>query len=187
MSFLESTLIAIALAADCFAVAFANGMAIKRVRIQIMLRMALYFSIFQAVMPLIGWWSTDAIVATWFQYNRYIAFLLLAFVGARMVKGSLSNDEPNCASGALCTRTLIILAIATSIDALFVGVSFSCMGLHDMKAITPVVLNIGIVAFLLTCIGFTLGAHIGQRLKYINIELIGGIILIALGIKILCE
>ncbi len=187
MNFYETTLVALALAADCFAVAFTAGLTLKYFNHTLALRMAFFFALFQAAMPTVGWFGMNTFVASWFQYSHIVAFVLLAIVGGKMVKSSCCHTKAcdDCKAQTYTLATIIFLAIATSLDALFVGISFPCMGYHTFGAILPVIANIGIVAFTLTLLAFMLGLRLGTRLKYINLELIGGLILIGLGIKIL--
>lgn len=189
MTDIEIWLLAIGLAMDCFAVSIASGIILKRVRWRPMLTMAFFFGLFQGVMPLIGWWGS-----TWFshifeQVDHWIAFGILLFLGGRMVKESLcEGDEEHHEFDPTHLPVILTLAVATSIDALAVGVSFACLGIRRFAEISYPVLVIGWVSFVISLIGLSLGIRFGQGFaRKLKAELWGGIILILIGVKILWE
>lgn len=189
MSDLEIWFLAIGLAMDCFAVSIASGIILKRVLWRPMLMMAFSFGLFQGVMPLIGWLGS-----TWFsnlfeQVDHWIAFGILLFLGGRMVKESLcEGDEEHHEFDPTYLPVILTLAVATSIDALAVGVSFACLGLRGLSEIGYPVLVIGWVSFVVSLIGLFLGIRFGQGFaRRLKAELWGGIILILIGVRILWE
>ena len=179
--FLSIFLIAIGLSADCFAVALSGGVAGKNHSRARVLRVALSFGLFQAVMPLLGWLVGRTVVDFIAAYDHWVAFGLLAVVSGRMFWESLHPEkgeekEADITSGLL----LLTLSIATSIDALAVGLSFAFVEVNIALA-SPI---IGAVAFLVTTVGFILGKK-ASRLIGKRAEAIGGIILLAIAFRIL--
>lgn len=181
MGVLELVLIAVGLSMDAFAVSVCNGMAINRLRFRDACKFGVFFGVFQALMPLIGW----AAGKTFSQYvtavDHWIAFVLLAFIGGKMIYEAVKGDE-GAAEDPLRFRVLFVLAVATSIDALAVGVTFAFM----QMAILPSILTIGAITFVLS----TFGAFIGKRAGLLlgnRAEIVGGVILILMGGKILIE
>ncbi|MBB2182688.1 manganese efflux pump [Lachnospiraceae bacterium MD1] len=189
MSLIELFIIAIGLSMDAFAVAICKGLALKSINIKKAGIVGLYFGIFQAGMPLIGY-----IVGAQFQdkitaFDHWIAFILLGIIGFNMIKESLSKECEEEAGSEICEnakslnfRNMSVLAIATSIDALAVGVSFAFLKID----IIPAVSFIGIITFTLSIIGVKIGNIFGVKYKS-KAELTGGIILIFMGLKILLE
>lgn len=179
MSWLNVILIAVGLAMDCFAVSIAQGLATNTKDRSKPALMALLFGIFQGGMPLIGY-AFGCVFADFFKnYAPWIALALLAFIGGKMVWESLhETDEP--AAGWQINR-LLLLAVATSIDALATGVIF--IPVPEMLWLSVAI--IGLVSFIFSIGGYHIGRFVG-RLK-VNVELIGGIILIAIGLKIWIE
>jgi manganese efflux pump family protein len=181
--FLSILLIAVSLSADCFAVAISASISNKKLLAWHGLRIALFFGVFQAAMTLIGWWAGRYIFELISGFDHWIAFGLLAFVGGKMVWESFHEKEGEEGKGDIMRWWyLITLAVATSLDALAVGLSFAFLNVNlAMASIT-----IGVVAFVITLFGFfvgkKLGAIVGRRA-----ELIGGIILIIIGLRILLE
>ena len=150
-----------------------------------MIRMAFLFGFFQALMPLIGWLGISYFQSFIEDYDHWIAFSLLAIIGGRMVWESLNPAEEQHFNPRRL-RTQLLLAIATSIDALAVGISFACTGYHQLSQLTVPLLIIGIVSFFFSTFGYTLGTHFGKNIaKRLKPELLGGLILIAIGVKIL--
>ena len=183
MSIIESIILSLALAMDCFSIAFTCGIIEKRFHLSQALPMALLFGLFQALMPLIGWGASSFFYAYIENFAPIIAFVLLALIGGKMVWGSLHGEEerpfnPNR------PLTLIYLAVATSIDALAIGITFTCIGLESAASVATPLALIALGAFLLTLAGKAVGVFIGKRFEF-KAELVGGIILILLGIKIL--
>jgi putative Mn2+ efflux pump MntP len=171
-------LTALALSLDCFAVALAAGVPGGRGGIRDAARIALAFGSFQALMPVLGWLAGRSVVAYISAYDHWVAFALLAIVGARMVREGLSGEEE--APASLDSGTLLVLAVATSIDALAVGISLAFL---DTGILLPALL-IGAFTFGVSFAGALLGgAAAGRRGK--AMEVIGGIVLIGIGIRIL--
>ena len=192
MSLIDIILLAVALAMDCLTVSIVSGVIeVKSEEVKDekwwIIRMAFLFGLFQAMMPLIGWLGISHFQAYMEAYDHWIAFTMLGFIGGRMVWESFGSDEEQHFNPRKL-RTQLLLAIATSIDALAVGISFACTGYTAVGQLTLPLIIIGVVSFLFSLIGYQLGARFGrsiaQRLKP---ELFGGIILIGIGVKILME
>lgn len=181
MTLLEPFLIATGLSMDAFAVAICKGLSMEKMNPRHALIIGLYFGGFQALMPLggyiLGARFQDAITA----YDHWIAFFLLAFIGGNMVKDALSPEEESC-DASVAFQDMVVLAVATSIDALAAGVTFAFLQVR----IIPAVSFIGIITFLLSVAGVKVGNVFGTRYKS-RAELAGGLILIAMGLKILVE
>lgn len=151
------------------------------------LTMALLFGFFQAFMPLIGWTGTSLFAAYIEKFDHWIAFALLAFIGIKMIRDAFSNDEEQHFNPARLA-TQLVLAVATSIDALAVGISFACTDYNTLHALLLPLALIGITSFLFSVggslLGLRYGANIAKRLKP---ELLGGIILLIIAFKVLLE
>jgi len=175
--------VAVALAMDAFAVAVVAGLTLVPLRTRHVCRMAFSFGLFQALMPLAGWAVGSAVhrhVAAW---DHWVAFGLLAFVGAKMVlAGFRGHDAERGAHDPTVGWNLFLLSIATSVDALAVGLSLAMLG---TRILFPA-LVIGVVAAGLTAIGMTLGRRIGA-LWGRRVEVLGGLVLVAIGIRIVVE
>ena len=188
MTAIEIWLLAVGLAMDCFAISIASGILLKRTFWRPMLTMAFFFGFFQALMPLIGWACASTFSHLIEDVDHWIAFAILTFLGGRMVLESFK--EENCRQDFDPTRlnVVLMLAVATSIDALAVGVSFAFLGMKSIAIILSRVGIIGFVSFALSWIGLMFGIRFGcgsaRRLKA---ERWGGIILILIGLKILIE
>lgn len=181
MSIIELLLIAVALAMDAFAIAICAGLTLQPVNAKNAAIVGLYFGGFQAAMPLIGYLAGTQFADKITTFDHWVAFVVLVFIGGKMALESRKQDgesgikSPN-------VRTMLPLAIATSIDALAVGVSFAFMEV----SIAPAATAIGVVTFSLSVVGVLVGKIAGLKFKS-RAELVGGIILIAMGIKILIE
>ena len=181
MDILIILLIALGLSIDSFAVSVANGLSIKNISLIDKFKIASSLSIFQALMPLIGWYAGIGISEYIKTFDHWIAFVLLVFIGFKMIYESFSKNELT-ENNTIKTSTLIAQSIATSIDAFAVGISFALLNIEIM---IPVII-IGIVTFFASIIGLQLGKYIGIRFgKYI--EVFGGLVLIGIGVKILIE
>ena len=182
MEFIAILFIAIGLAMDAFAVSITSGITIQHLKISHAFQIALIFGIFQAFMPVVGWGTglnlKDFIVGI----DHWIAFGLLIVIGCKMIYESLKMETGENRSNVLDIYVLLILSIATSIDALVVGISFAFL---KISIIAPIII-IGVVTFVLSFLGVFLGDKLGHFCEK-KIEAIGGIILIAIGIKILVE
>ncbi len=174
-------LVAIGLSIDSFAVSVANGLSIKNISSVEKLKIAISLAVFQALMPLIGWYAGIEIADYIKSVDHWVAFILLSIIGLKMIYDSFANSDEN-ANSTLKNSTLIAQSIATSIDAFAVGISFA---LIDIDIFIPVMI-IGIITFIASIIGLQLGKFIGVRFgKYI--EIFGGLVLISIGVKILIE
>lgn len=188
MTNLEIWLIAVGLAMDCFAVSIASGIIMKRILIGPMLTIAFFFGLFQAVMPLLGWIAASTFSRQIESIDHWIAFAILVFLGGRMVKESFKNDDCKHEFDPTRLKIVLALAVATSIDALAVGVSFAFLGIKGLAGILPPVGIIGFVSFALSGAGLMFGIRFGCGVaRKLRAERWGGIILIIIGTKILIE
>ncbi|MBP6527666.1 MAG: manganese efflux pump [Prevotella sp.] len=185
MNQLDIWFLALALAMDCFAVSIASGIIVKKHIGKMMIRMAFLFGFFQAAMPLIGWFGVSTFTSYLENIDHWIAFGLLTFLGGRMIRESfLPEEEKKIKPRKL--KTQVVLAIATSIDALAVGISFACTGFSNLKMLVYPLFIIGFVSFVMSITGVLLGVKFGKPIaKKFKPELLGGIILIFIGIKVL--
>ena len=169
---------------DAFAVSLCKGLKMQRINHRHAMIISLFFGGFQALMPLVGWFLGSQFERYIAAYDHWVAFALLAFVGIKMIIEAVKSEseEQDCSNDHIDLRELVILAIATSIDALAVGISFAFL---EVK-IVPAVLLIGVITFTLSYIGVALGNRFGSRYKS-KAELAGGIILLLIGLKILFE
>lgn len=185
MGFWELFLLAIGLSMDAFAVSLCKGLSVEKVKLKNTLSCGIWFGGFQALMPLIGFFIGSLFAEYIVAIDHWVAFVLLAFIGANMLKEAFSKCE-DCNSekdSDFSIKTMFIMAIATSIDALAIGVSLSMAG--DVDIWLSIAL-IGVVTFILSALGVRLGAVFGAKYKK-KAELLGGVILIVLGLKILLE
>ena len=186
MTLLEIFLIGIGLSMDAFAVAICKGLAMpNKVDRKGALLIALYFGVFQAVMPALGWLLGSQFARYVTQMAPWIAFVLLTWIGGSMIRESLSKEEKEEAEmGAVSHKELLVLAVATSIDALAVGVTFSMLELA--VSVGAAVALIGCTTFVISLGGVYVGNVFGARYKG-KAEFVGGAILILIGVKILLE
>lgn len=182
MSLFELFVIAVGLSMDAFAVAVCKGLSTGTVRFRHMMVTGLWFGLFQALMPLIGYLLGVSFASAIQSVDHWIAFILLSFIGVNMIREALSRNEDNEENALYSAAVMFPLAIATSIDALAVGVSFAFLNVE----IIPAICFIGLCTFLLSAAGVKIGAIFGSRFKS-KAEFAGGIILIAMGLKILLE
>lgn len=184
MSIVELLLIAIGLSMDAFAVSVCKGLSMTKLRIKNAIVIAFFFGAFQAIMPFIGWFLGSRFQQYIVNFDHWIAFGLLAFIGGEMIVESLKGEEKVEENGdILKMKQLFFLAIATSIDALAVGITFALLpGTNIWASITL----IGITTFLISLAGVGIGFRFGSRYEK-KAQIAGGIILILLGIKILLE
>lgn len=181
MGFFELFLIGLGLAMDAFAVSICKGLSLKKLSIKKAIIVGLYFGIFQGGMPLIGYFLGSTFESLITQIDHWVAFLLLLFIGGNMIKESLSK-ECDISDDKVDFKTMLPLAIATSIDALAVGITFAFLKVNIVVA----VLIIGVVTFVLSFVGVILGKKVGCKYKN-RAEFVGGLILILMGLKILLE
>lgn len=185
MNLLDIILLAIALAMDCFTVSIVSGVIVRRRLWRMIIQMAFLFGLFQALMPLIGWLATNHFSEHLEAVDHWIAFGLLAFIGGKMIRESF-DDEEEQHFNPQNLNTQLLLAVATSIDALAIGISFACIGYSSLSQISLPLIVIGVVSFLFSVIGNLLGVRFGKSIaRRLKPELLGGIILIVIGIKIL--
>lgn len=188
MKGLEIWLLAIGLAMDCFAVSIASGIILKRTQWRPMLVMAFAFGFFQAAMPFVGWMFAKSFSHLIESIDHWIAFAILAFLGGRMVLESFKEEECRQTFNPASLRVVLTMAIATSIDALAIGVSFAFLGVKDYTDILSPILIIGLVSFVMSLIGLMFGIRCGCGIaRKLKAELWGGLILILIGVKILIE
>ena len=185
MNLLDIWLLAVALAMDCFTVSIVSGVIVRRWLWAMVIQMAFLFGLFQALMPLIGWLATNHFSEHLEAIDHWIAFGLLVFIGGKMIRESFSDeDEQHFNPQAL--QTQLLLALATSIDALAIGISFACIGYNSIMQISQPLIIIGVVSFLFSIAGNLLGVRFGKSIaRRLKPELLGGIILIVIGLKIL--
>ena len=187
MGIIELLITAIALSMDAFAVAICKGLCVGKIKPKHMVICGLWFGGFQALMPLIGYFLGNAFADYINAYDHWIAFVLLGFIGGKMILEALQREEPACDcdynDSAFGAKTMLTMAIATSIDALAVGVGFAI--LPDVN-IAFAVSSIGVITFLFSAVGVKIGSIFGAKYKFVA-ELVGGIALVGMGIKILIE
>ena len=181
MSLLEIAFIGVGLAMDAFAVSVCKGLSMKKMNWKNALIIALYFGVFQALMPVVGYFLGSTMSGFVEKVDHWIAFFLLAIIGGNMIKES-TDDEIEKRNDKIDFKTMIILALATSIDALAVGITFAFFKVNLPLAVTL----IGVITFALSILGVLIGNKFGDKLQN-KAELTGGIILILIGLKILLE
>ena len=182
-------LTAFALSMDAFAVSITKGITLNKINKQVAFKIAFFFGLFQGVMPFIGWFLGIRFESYIKSIDHWIAFFLLSFIGIKMILDAkeadndiLNTNEKYNSLYSINNKELIILSIATSIDALAVGISFAFLNID----IVPICLSIGIITFLVCFIGVIIGKKIGAMFKNYA-QIIGGIILILIGLNILNE
>ena len=181
MGLIELFLIAVGLSMDAFAVSVCKGLAMPKCTFKTAAIVGLWFGGFQALMPAIGYVLGAQFQEAIASIDHWIAFVLLALIGGNMIHEALDNDEEE-ADASLDVKTMFLLAVATSIDALAIGITFAFLKVN----IIPAVCFIGIVTFIISFAGVKIGNVFGARYKN-KAEIVGGIILILLGLKILLE
>ncbi len=181
MGMLELFLIAVGLSMDAFAVSVCKGLSLGKIKWKHMFIAGAWFGGFQALMPAIGYFFGSFFTEIITACSHWIAFGLLLIIGANMIKEALSKEEEEV-DASMTVKSMFLLAIATSIDALAVGVSFAFMQVQIVWA----VLFIGVITFLLSAIGVKMGSIFGVKYKS-KAELVGGLVLIIIGVKILLE
>ena len=182
----EFLLLGVGLAMDAFAVSICKGLAMRKVNKKQAVIIALFFGGFQAIMPVIGWLLCKGFQNYIEAFDHWIAFALLAFIGVKMIIETLREKEDDVVieemDPPLDMKEMLMLAIATSIDALAVGISLAALD----RPIVESAAIIGVVTFVISIIGVYIGNFFGNRYKK-RAELTGGIILVLIGVKILCE
>ncbi len=181
MGVIELLVLALGLSMDAFAVSICKGLSVPKLQAKHCLICGVYFGGFQALMPLIGWALGIRFQSMITNIDHWIAFVLLAVIGANMIKESFSKEE-ECPDASFGFKTMLTLAVATSIDALAVGVTFAFLDV----SIVPAVLLIGVTTFVCSAVGVKIGNVFGNRFQS-KAEFLGGLVLIAIGLKILIE
>jgi putative Mn2+ efflux pump MntP len=181
MSILEIIISSLALAMDAFAVAVCKGLSMKKFNVKTGIIVGLYFGLFQSIMPLIGYFLGSFFEELIVSVDHWVAFVLLSIIGFNMIKEALSK-ECECSNDRIDFKTMFPLAIATSIDALAVGITMAFLKVNIFIA----VLSIGIITFILSFIGVWIGNKFGSKYEK-KAEFVGGLVLIGLAIKFLIE
>ena len=181
MKLFEIIAIGIGLAMDAFAVSICKGLSMKKIDWKKAIIIALYFGVFQALMPVLGYFLGSTFSSFVQSVDHWIAFILLAIIGGNMIKDS-TDDEVEKRNDKVDVKTMLLLAIATSIDALAVGVTFAFFEVNLLLSISI----IGIITFVLSFLGVIIGNKFGDKFQN-RAELAGGIVLIIIGLKILLE
>ena len=181
MGILEVVLIAIGLAMDAFAVSICKGLSMKKMSWKKAIIVGGYFGIFQGLMPVIGYFLGTTFENLVTKIDHWIAFVLLVFIGINMLKEAFGNESENC-NDKVDFKTMVVLAIATSIDALAVGITFAFLKTNIVLAS----ILIAIITFVVCIIGVKIGNKFGDKYER-KAETVGGLILIFMGIKILLE
>ena len=186
MGFIELFLIGVGLSVDAFAVSICQGLSMTKIKWGHALTVGLYFGGFQALMPFTGWMLGSQFAGRIQQYDHWVAFVLLVLIGGNMIREALSGEEDEAEDAAIGAgldhKKLFLMAIATSIDALAVGVTFAFLDI----AILPAIGIIGTTTFFISVAGVAVGCWFGARYKK-RAEITGGVILVLLGVKILLE
>lgn len=181
MGFWELFILAVGLAMDAFAVSICKGLSIRRLKLGHCLLVGLWFGAFQALMPTLGYFLGSTFAQLVQAIDHWIAFVLLLIIGGNMIREALSGDEEEV-SPSLAAPGMFLLAVATSIDALAVGVTFAFLQVHIWAAVAL----IGICTFVISAVGVKIGHVFGARFKS-KAELFGGVVLVLIGAKILLE
>lgn len=180
MSLWELFIIAVGLSMDAFAISICKGLSVQRISLRHAACAGLWFGGFQALMPLLGWLLGARFQAAIEQFDHWIAFALLVILGINMIREARGEEE--CVDGSFAWKVMLPMAVATSIDALAVGVTFAFLQVN----IVPAVIFIGLTTFLFSAVGVRLGSVFGQRYQKAA-QIFGGAILILMGLKILLE
>lgn len=182
MNILSIVIVSFGLAMDAFAVSICSGINIKNSKLKKSLIIAIYFGAFQGLMPLIGWFLGSKFSIYIESVDHWIAFILLAIIGGKMMKEGFSHrdDEEKISDDSFSHKNLLVLAIATSIDALAMGISFAVLNVNILLAIAL----IGMITFITSFIGVLIGKNFGNCFSN-KAEIFGGIVLIFIGLKIL--
>lgn len=185
MTIVDMLLLSVALAMDCFTVSIVNGVIVARRQWATILSTALLFGLFQALMPLLGWLATSHFARYIEDYDHWVAFGLLAFLGLRMIKESGEPEEEHHLDPTHLS-TQLLQAVATSIDALAVGISMAVTGYTSAASLLWPLTVIGIGSLLFSVAGFLLGLRFGSSIRRrLRPELFGGLILLFIGVRIL--
>lgn len=181
MGLLELIILAVGLAMDAFAVSICKGLSIQSLKLRQALIVGLWFGVFQALMPTVGYLLGSAFTDLIESVDHWIAFVLLAIIGGNMIREGVKGDEESC-DPSLFFGVMLMLAVATSIDALAVGVTFAFLRVDILPAVTL----IGVITFFISAAGVKIGNLFGARYKS-KAEIFGGVVLVLIGGKILLE
>lgn len=185
MNIIELILLSVSLAMDCFSVSVASGCSGCGIRWKLFLKMAFFFGLFQALMPVIGWAAAYGFADLIIDFDHWVAFAMLGFLGVKMIIEGLKDDESK-QFDATRLSVMLSLSVATSIDALAVGISFAFTGYNSLQSLLQPVAAIGLASFVLSLAGSIVGSCARRLLKF-RMEIVGGIVLIGIGLKILLE
>lgn len=180
MSILDLFILAVGLSMDAFAVSVCKGLSLGKIKPKHMCIAGAWFGGFQALMPFIGYFLGSFFAEMIEKYDHWVAFVLLAIIGGNMIKESFGKDEK--VDSSMDVKSMLLLAIATSIDALAVGVTFAFLQVQIVTAVS----FIGVITFIFSAVGVKIGSLFGTKYKS-KAELFGGIVLVLIGIKILLE
>ena len=181
MGFGELLILAVGLSMDAFAVSICKGLSIQKLKPSHAVIVGAWFGVFQALMPVVGWLLGSAFAELIESVDHWIAFVLLCFIGGNMIREALGKQDEDC-DPSLAPASMLLLAVATSIDALAVGITFALLKVDVLPAVTL----IGVCTFAISAAGVKIGNVFGARYKA-KAELLGGVVLVLIGAKILLE
>ncbi len=182
LGFITLLAVALGLAMDSLSLSVLNGFLVKKIYFRYAIKVGLFFGVFQGIMPLIGWGAGNTVKIHIQRYDHWVDFIILVFIGLRLIFSTKIHDKSKVVNWSLNTSTLIVLAFVTSIDALAVGVSFAILDIEIIFA----AMFIGSVTLILCFLGVYTGSRYGKIFGD-KLEIIGGVILILIGLKILIE
>ena len=185
MGIAELLLIAVGLSMDAFAVSICRGLGMRRLNLRTAAVLALFFGCFQALMPLVGWALGSQLMWLIAPVDHWVAFVLLAFIGGKMLWEASHEDDEGCGcedTSAIDLREFLVLAVATSIDALAAGISFAALNVDIVASVSL----IGVITFALSFVGVAVGHFFGARYER-PASVVGGVVLILIGLKVLLE
>ena len=185
MGIAELLLIAVGLSMDAFAVSICRGLGMRRLNLRTAAVLALFFGCFQALMPLVGWALGSQLMWLIAPVDHWVAFVLLAFIGGKMLWEAFHEDDEGCGcedTSAIDLREFLVLAVATSIDALAAGISFAALNVDIVASVSL----IGVITFALSFVGVAVGHFFGARYER-PASVVGGVVLILIGLKVLLE
>lgn len=185
MGIFELLIIAIVLSLDAFAVSVCKGLATQNIKTRHLISAGLWFGGFQALMPTIGYFLGAAFESYITSIDHWVAFILLSLIGLNMIKESFGDAEENSANDSFSAKTMLVMAVATSIDALAVGITFA-FTVETVRHLIFAVSSIGVITFIFSAIGVKLGSIFGTKYNK-KATFTGGVILIILGLKLLLE
>jgi len=181
MGIVEIILVSLGLSMDAFAVSICKGLSMKKLSIKNIIIIGLYFGIFQCIMPLIGYYLGSTLESFITSVDHWIAFLLFVFIGLNMIKDAFIKNDID-SNDKVDFKTMIVLAVATSIDSLAIGLTLAFLNTNIIMS----VLSIGITSFIVSVLGVLIGNKFGSRLGK-KAQVIGGVVIIIIGLKILFE